>query len=210
MTTRQPGARPSHRRRPGSLVAAVAIALGVSALLLAAPAQAQRGEIHVGAGFGIASVEVRSSGAFDQILDGDENVVFYNAGYRFHPNFAIEASWYDLSQVDGSILPCTRGETCDEVDITGDFSAWSFALVPRYQFVGRVAVFGKVGLVAWDSTVDRRDALDDISFEDLDEGNVMYGVGVEVRLLSSLSAVGAWESLGGDIEIISAGLRLTF
>lgn len=193
---------------PRFLLVATPIAL-LAAALTATPAAAERGEIYIGAYFGRANVEVRSTGAFEQIIDGDENALNYEIGYRFHPNVGVEASYHDLSKVDGSILPCARGVACSEIGISGKFTGISLALVPRFEIVGRVGLFVKVGLVTWGADVE--DAADniDVAIEDLDRGDSILGFGVDAKIIGGLSGVAKWESLG-DIEIVSVGVRLTF
>lgn len=197
------------KRRPTVLrLPFLAVPAALATLFLAAPTLAQRGDFYVGANFGIAGVEIRSTGAFDQIIDGDENALSYEIGYRFSRNVGIEAAFHDLSKVDGSILPCAEGVACSEIGITSKFTAISLALVPRYQIVGRVALFAKVGLVSWEGNIE--DAADNLELQGLDRGDTILGVGADVKLIAGLTAVAKWESLGGDIEIFSAGIRLTF
>ena len=50
----------------------------------------------------------------------------------------------------------------------------------------------------------------DGDLDDLDEEDLVYGVGAEFQLLGRLSLVGRFESIGGDIETVSAGVRLGF
>lgn len=199
------------RRRtstPRLLPAATPIVL-LAAAFAAAPAAAERGDVYVGAYFSLADVEVRSSGAVDQIIDGDENALSFEVGYRFHPNLGIEAGYHDLSKVDGSILPCAQGASCSEVPVEGKFTGVTLALAPRFEIGGRVGVFAKVGLVTWGVSID--DAADDLDVvaEDLERGDTLFGFGVDVRIVSGVSGVAKWESMG-DIELVSAGVRLTF
>ncbi len=188
------------------LAGAAAMLLG---LLLADPSRAQRGDFYIGGHLGIADVKVRSGGAFDQIVDGDENVLSYEMGYDFSPHIGIEAAYHDLSKVDGAILPCAQDVRCSEIETTTKFTALTLALTPRYPVTGRVSVFAKIGLVAWEGDVENAVENLDVDLDDLDQGDTLIGVGVQVGLISRLDAVTQWQSFG-DIEIVSAGLRLTF
>ena len=193
---------------PRFLPLATPIAL-LMATLAATPAVAERGDFYVGAYFGLADVEVRSSGAFDQIIDGDENALSYEFGYRFHRNVGIEAGYHDLSKVDGSILPCAEGVPCSEIAIRGKFTGLTLAVSPRFEVGGRVGIFARAGLVTWGADIE--DAADnlDVAAADLDRGDTIFGFGVDVRIINALSGVAKWESMG-DIELVSVGLRLTF
>ncbi|MDE2849121.1 MAG: outer membrane beta-barrel protein [Acidobacteriota bacterium] len=193
---------------PRFLPVTTSIAL-LAAALAATPAAAERGDVYVSAYFSLADVEVRSSGAFDQIIDGDENAVSYELGYRFHPNVGIEAGYHDLSKVDGAILPCAEGVPCSEIAIRGKFTGLTLAIAPRFEVGGRVGIFARAGLVTWGADIE--DAADnlDVAVDDLDRGDTIFGFGADIRIIGGLSGVAKWESMG-DIELVSVGLRLTF
>ncbi len=202
---------PSNRQTPTSpLLPTLTASLVAATLVVAAtPANAERGDIYAGAYYSLADVEVRSSGAFDQIIDGDENALSYEVGYRFHPNVGIEVGYHDLSKVDGSILPCAQGVSCGEIATKGKFTGLTLAVAPRFEVVGRVGIFAKAGLVTWGGEIE--DAADnlDVAIEDLDRGDTILGFGVDVKIITGLSGVAKWESMG-DIELVSVGVRLTF
>lgn len=194
---------------PRFLPVATAGALAVVMLLTASPAAAER-EFYVGFHLGRTDVEVNADDALDQILDGDGNSRAYEIGFRFNDNFAVEAAWHDLSEVDGAVRPCAEGVPCSDIPIRGKINALSLAIVPRYAITGRISIFAKVGIVSW--AADLEDALDDfdVTLDDLDEEDLVYGVGAEFQLLGRLSLVGRFESIGGDIETVSVGARLGF
>lgn len=194
---------------PRFLPAAATGAIALVTLLTAAPATAER-ELYVGFHLGRSDVEVNADDALDQILDGDGNSRAYEIGFKFNDNFAVEAAWHDLSEVDGAVRPCAEGVPCSDIPIRGKISVLSLAIVPRYAITGRVSIFAKVGLVSWGA--DLEDALDDfdVTLDDLDEEDLVYGVGAEFQLLGRLSLVGRFESIGGDIETVSVGARVGF
>ncbi len=193
---------------PRFLLAATPIGL-LAAAFAATPAAAERGDIYAGAYFSLADVEIRSSGAFEQIIDGDENALSYEVGYRFHRNVGVEAAYHDLSKVDGSILPCAEGVTCSEIPVVGKFTGLTLALTPRFEIGGRFGVFAKVGLVTWGASIDDTADNLDVAVENLERGDALFGFGVDARIIGGLSGVAKWESMG-DIELVSAGIRLTF
>lgn len=194
---------------PRFLPAATTGALALVMLLTASPAAAQR-EFYVGFHLGRTDVEVNADDALDQILDGDGNSRAYEIGFKFNDNFAVEAAYHDLSEVDGAVRPCAEGVPCSDIPIRGKINVLSVAIVPQYAITGRISVFAKVGIVSWGA--DLEDALDDfdVTLDDLDEEDLVYGVGAEFQLLGRLSLVGRFESIGGDIETVSAGVRLGF
>ncbi len=194
---------------PRFLSAAAPGALALVMLLTASPADAER-EFYFGFHLGRTDVEVNADDALDQILDGDGNSRAYEIGFKFNDNFAVEAAYHDLSEVDGVVRPCAEGVTCSDIPIRGKINVLSLAIVPQYAITSRISVFAKVGLVSWGA--DLEDALDDfdVTLDDLDEEDLVYGVGAEFQLLGRLSLVGRFESIGGDIETVSAGVRLGF
>ena len=196
-------------RMPRYLLPATTAAV-LLATLLAAPLSADDRELYVGLHLGLSGVDVDTSDAFDQVLDGDENSQSYEIGYKFSRYFAVEAGYYDLSEVDGAIRPCAEGVSCSDIPIRGKITAVAAAIVPHYDITGRVRVFAKLGIVSWGADVEDASEDLDVVLADVDEEDVIYGVGAEVQILGRLRAVGRWESIAGDIETISAGIRLAF
>lgn len=194
---------------PRFLPALAFSALALVTLLTASPATAER-ELYVGFHLGRSGVEVNVDDAFDQVLDGDGNSRVYEIGYKLSENFAVEAGYHDLSEVDGAIRPCAEGVACPDIPIRGKINVLSVAVVPQYAITGRISIFAKIGIVSWGADVE--DALDDfdVALENLDEEDLVYGVGAEFQLLGRLSLVGRFESIGGDIETISVGARIGF
>ena len=195
---------PSHR----FLLPAAPIALLLAALA-AAPATADR-ELYVGVNLGLAGIDINRSDAFDQVLDGDENSLSYDIGYKFNDFLAVEVGYYDLSKVDGVIRPCEEGVMCSDIAIQGKITAYSAAIVPHYDLTGRIRVFAKIGLVSWAANVE--DASDDldVTLVDVDDEDLIYGAGIDVQILGRLRAVGRVESIAGEIETVSVGIRIVF
>ncbi len=194
---------------PRFLLAATTGAIALVMLLTAYPAAAER-QFYVGFHLGRTDVEVNADDALDQILDGDGNSRAYEIGFKFNDNFAVEAAYHDLSEVDGAVRPCAEGVPCSDIPIRGKINVLSVAIVPQYAITGRISIFAKVGIVSWGA--DLEDALDDfdVTLDDLDDEDLVYGVGAEFQLLGRLSLVGRFESIGGDIETLSVGARLGF
>ena len=187
-----------------------ALALALVMLLTATPAAAER-EFYVGFHLGRSDVAVNAGDAFDQVLDGDGNSRTYEAGFKFSDYFRRGGPpTTNLSEVDGAIRPCAEGVVCSDIPVRGKINVLSLAIVPQYAITSRISVFAKVGIVSWGA--DLEDALDDfdVALEDLDEEDLVYGVGAEFQLLGRLSLVGRFESIAGDIETISVGARIGF
>jgi len=199
----------SRSSTPRFLPAAVPGALALVLLLAASPATAER-EFYAGFHLGRSDVTVDAGDAFDQILDGDGNSRVYEVGFKFSDYFAVEGAYHDLSEVDGAVRPCAEGVVCSDIPIRGKINVLSLAIVPQYAITSRISIFAKAGIVSWGA--DLEDALDDfdVALDDLDEEDLVYGVGAEFQLLGRLSLVGRFESIAGDIETVSVGARIGF
>ncbi len=200
------------RRRspmPRFLPVATPIAL-LLATFAATPAAAADREFYVGFHLGLAGIDIDRRDAFDQVLDGDENSLSYDIGYKLNDFLAVELGYYDLSKVDGAIRPCAEGVPCSDIAIQGKITAYSAAIVPHYDITGRIRVFAKLGIVSWAANVE--DATEDleVTLVDVDDEDLIYGVGVAVQILGRFRAVGRIESIAGDIETVSAGIRMVF
>ena len=168
---------------------------------------------YLGARGGSADVEASLGDNFQQVLDGDEDSIAFDLGFRFGSWLALELSYHDLGDVPGFGSPCPgSADTCVEivVPVTGETTAISLALVPILPLTERISVFGKAGLASWETDVSN--AFDDISgkIDDYGDEDVIYGAGVHVRLLKSLGLTGEWERIASEIEVISFGVRLSF
>jgi len=182
----------------------------LAAGLAPAPATAAEREIYVGFHLGRAGVDLDRGTAFDQVLDSDENSVSYEVGYRWSSFLAVELGHHDLSKVDGVIRPCAEGVPCSDIAIEGEVTAWSLAFVPHYELTGRVRLFAKLGIVSWESSAQAVAENLDVTLVDVDDEDVIYGAGVEIRLLGQLKGVARFESIAGDIDSVSVGVRISF
>ena len=119
------------------------------------------GPAYVGGSIGNTSVEVEDSGlSFD---DSDTGYKVFG-GYRFMKYFGVEGGYMSF------------GEPSDEVsgiDVSIEATGWDAFAVGILPLGERFEVFGKLGLIFWDSDVDVSGA-----GSDSDSGSdTAYGVG---------------------------------
>jgi OmpA-OmpF porin, OOP family len=139
--------------------------IGVIVLVLAmASGAALAGPFYVGASVVDSKVKVEDSG-FD--FDSSDTSYKIYAGYQFFKFFGVEGSYLDF----GSLNDETGG-----VDVTIDSTAWDAFVVGIIPFGDHFQLFGKAGLVLWDSDTDVSG-----SGSDSDSGtDAAYGAGLEI------------------------------
>jgi OOP family OmpA-OmpF porin len=112
----------------------------VAATLSALPAAAQW---YAGAGIGRGNLGVSGTdltGLTNATVEDGATVWALNMGYRFHPNFALEAGYYDLGKYDFA-------GRAGVVNVTGDakVESYSISLVAIAPLAEHFDIYGRVG-----------------------------------------------------------------
>jgi hypothetical protein len=185
---------PSYRHKGGHMRKSLLI---TSALLLgaAAPAFGADNGFYLGASVGRTNVEIDDiSGLSAADFDADDTGFKFIAGIRPLDWLAVEASYVNFGEPEDTVMGA-------KVKTEGDGIS---AFAVGFLAVGPVDLFGKVGLVTWDTKV--------ATFDD-DGTDFAYGVGAQFRLLS-LAVRAEYEKfdLSGvdDLSMISIGVTYTF
>jgi OOP family OmpA-OmpF porin len=192
-------------------LAAAALALGGLIAAFQAPAQG----IYIGASAGTSSFDsdittgLVTSGTVDKESSGYKIYV----GYEFNQNFAVDVSYVDLGSAaySGSYFgtPVTNGT----VDVWG----LNLSAVGTLPLNSTFAVFGRVGLFAWEAKA--KDTTGGVPFSDVvSGGDFSFGAGLNVRFSKNLSARVEWERFGltgydfdlGNADMLSAGIVYRF
>jgi len=152
--------------------------IGVIVLVLGmATGAALAGPFYVGASIVESKVKVEDSG-FD--FDSSDTSYKIYAGYQFFKFFGLEASYLDF----GSLSDSSGG-----TDVTIDSTAWDAFLVGIIPIGEHFQIFGKYGLVAWDTDTDVSG-----SGSDSDSGSdPAYGAGLEVIIGKHFGIRGEYE-----------------
>ena len=133
-------------------------------------------------------------------VDEEDNSWKIIGGYRFHENFAFEASYVDFGELTARQL---TGSGPFRAEARG-ISAFAVGLIP----VPYVDLFAKVGMARIDSKT--RGLLDD--FDD-DTTEFAYGAGAQWRW-RNLAVRAEYEKYDtdviGDLDLISVGATYTF
>ncbi len=165
---------------------AIAIILLIGAIANpSVSAQAANFGWYAGAGFGSSD---------DDVLDETGDALKLFAGYRFHPNLAVEAAFVDLGEFDVLIFP-------DALEQDG----LAIELVGVLPIGDKGAFFGKAGFFNWEVG----------AFGVTDDGtDETFGIGGEYRFGNNWAVRAEWERFndvsGGDIDLISASVLYSF
>jgi len=177
---------------------------------MAGAVEAADNGFYVGGGITRTSIDTGTDfveDAPDFGLDDDDNGFKIIAGMRPLDWLGFEANYVDFGNIEVSSSGATVPSGAFE--LTGiDAFAMGFLSAPF------VDVFGKVGLIRWDSDSAVTGGLGDINFRRSDSGtDLAYGAGVQARL-GSLGARLEYERFEVDdtdeVAMISLALTYTF
>lgn len=137
-------------------------------------------------------------------VQGDDKSLELGVGFAFSEHLSVEASYQDFGNPDGfvgcppdvfciAIVPFSR----EPVDIDG----WAAALRAALPITDTLSVFGRFGLLAWDSSA-RSPELNDSGTD------LLYGIGIAVEFSERVGLQVSYEKAEVDIETVKLGLRL--
>jgi OOP family OmpA-OmpF porin len=197
--------------RTTRLLAAALLAPGGLVAASQAPAQG----FYIGASAGNSSFDsdittgLITSGTVDKKSSGYK--LF--AGYEFSQHFGVEIAYVDLGKASYSGyyygVPVTGGK----VEVWG----LNLSAVGTLPLNSTFAVFGKVGLFAWEAK--SKDTTGGFPFSDtVSGGDFSFGAGLRVRFLKNFSAHVEWERFGltgydydlGNADMLSVGIAYKF
>jgi len=170
----------------------------IAAIVLLASAANVNAAWYVGASW--LSTDATFETAFENFETDDSSFKVYT-GFTFMKYLGVEASWRDLGTHSG-----TFGDATLESDLEGlDLSA--LGRIP----LGRVTLFGKVGYANITEDFTYNDGITTIT-GDNDDWELMYGVGVDIRILPHLGIRAEWEEYDVDASLnsFSAGAWFKF
>lgn len=173
--------------------------LPLALVLLSGTAVAHAG-LFLGASVGDASVSQEDSGlSFDSSDTGYK--VF--GGFTFVKFFGLEASYLDLGTQEDEVFP--------GIDVSVDATAWNAYLVGILPIGGHFEIFGKAGVVVWDTST----SISGLSGEESDDGNdPAYGVGLRFTFGHFFGIRAEYERFDiedtDDVDLASVGAEFRF
>ena len=176
------------------------IVLAWVAVMLLAVAGTAAAQGYIGAGAGLTTVDICDDlGGPGISCDDEDTGLKIFGGFKFNPNFAVEASWVDLGEVSAS---SPLGSASVEVDGFGVAAVGMIPINPQFS------VLLKVGAYMWDASGGG------LASGSSDDGtDVMFGAGVGWSFTNNFGVRAEWERFdidGDDIDFLSVGAQYNF
>ncbi|MDX1383084.1 MAG: outer membrane beta-barrel protein [Thermoanaerobaculia bacterium] len=181
-------------------------------LTLALPAAAAEPGLYASFKLGTTDLEASFGGAFDQVIDGDDDSQAIEVGYRFSRHWAVQAAYHELGTVPGTATPCDPQGVCQPVvtPIAADSTAFSIAAVPQLPLGKRLSLFGKVGVAFWESDVGPTGAPATEPIPGASGEDLIWGAGVRLAIFGPLELFYEYEGIGDDFETQAFGATFQF
>ncbi|MGQ0577728.1 MAG: outer membrane beta-barrel protein [Betaproteobacteria bacterium] len=161
---------------------------------------------YIGLGAGLTAVDICDEiTALGATTCDDEDVgLKLFGGYKFNPNFAVEAAWVDLGEISASD---------GFVYVTEEVDGFQFAAVGIIPINPQFAILGKLGAYIWDvSATASAPGLGSATASD-DGTDIMFGAGALWNLSQQFGLRAEWERFdidGDDVDFLSIGVQLSF
>jgi len=175
-------------------------------VLFLAP-QARAGQAYVGVSLGRASLEASPTDIdLDIDFNGDDSGFKVFGGYRFKRFLALEGSYFDLGNIDDSVLGFS---------FLADVKGVDACAVARLSAGRWFEFYGRAGLAYWDveATVIDEETDHRITRNDRDSGWT-FGVGGAVRINRHLALRVEWQvyelEQSDSVSFASLGLEVGF
>ena len=177
------------------VIGVVVLVLGMASM---ASVPALAGPFYAGASIVESKVKVEDSG-FD--FDSSDTSYKIYAGYQFFKFFGVEGSYVDFGNLNDS---------SGGIDVDVKSTAWDAFAVGIIPFGKHFQIFGKFGLVRWDTDTDVSGA-----GSDSDSGNdTAYGAGLEFIFGKHFGVRGEYERYDiqdtDKVETYSVGADFRF
>jgi OOP family OmpA-OmpF porin len=185
------------RKHIAALTVPIAVALLGTGSAIAQDTQIEPG-FYLGAGLTQSRFDADNFDVDD--IDDEDNSWKAIAGYRFNPNFGVEANYIDFGETSAPVTPL--GERFD-AEAKG-FALYAVGTIPVSMF----DLYAKAGA----ARIDGEGRFGDVAFDD-DDTEFAYGAGVRLRL-QNFGIHAEYEKFDtdvvGDLDLISIGATYSF
>ncbi len=136
-------------------------------------------------------------------------------GLRFGDYLVFQAEYHDFGSVPGLGAPCPEDALILCIDVVvpveADSSAVSVSFLPQLPLGERAYLYGKLGVVSWESDVS--EALDTggrLFRDDVDGEDLVYGAGFRLMFPGPFAGFAEYEKISDAFESISLGVTYGF
>jgi OOP family OmpA-OmpF porin len=188
--------------------AIAAAVLVLSGLVAASQASAQG--FYVGGSVGQSDIDdnITTGLITSGTVDGTDTGYKLFGGYQFNQHFGLELAYVNLGKASysGSFggAPVTGGKV--------ETSGINFSAVGTLPLNPSFALFGKVGMFAWEAKAS--DVTNGAPFSATNDGtDVSYGIGASFNITKNISARAEWERFkldSSDADLLSIGIVFRF
>lgn len=216
--------QPTNRRH-------VSAFLFIALLLGATQLSAGESRWYVESRLGQTDLEAQFGTRWPKFFDGEHAGASIEAGYSLNRYLGVQVGYHDLGEYTGFGVPCrededicfaTLGDTlasstelcadlpCDfaPVALSAEVSGLSLSVVPRYPFNDRVSVYGKLGVIDWDSDV--AEVFDSRPIQRYSDRDLLTGIGVQYTFPKGLGILAEYQHLDLDAGSTSLGASWRF
>jgi hypothetical protein len=150
---------------------------------------------------------------FQKVIDGDDGSWSLGLGLHLGRFLVFQAEYHELGEAPGRGSPCPDSEeNCIEilVPLAAESSALSVTFLPHLPLTKRIFIYGKVGVVAWESEVDRVFTDTSQFIEEYDEEDLLYGAGLRFNFLGPFGIFVEYEKLADPFDTVAVGATFGF
>lgn len=191
--------------------ALLAVVLPASILAFSAPAAAQADAgWYIGGAYGMTTIDVDMTGITNPTVDDSDSGFKIYGGFQFNKHLGAEVGYVDGGKATfgGSIPSLGIGPFTGDLSVT----AITFAAVGTLPLNEQFALFGKVGLAAWDAKANVSAAALAGSADDSGT-DLLYGIGARYNLNKNWGITLEYEAVDvedGGFSMTSVGVRYKF
>ncbi len=151
---------------------------------------------------------------FTNFVDGDDEGFGLGLGLKLGRYLALQAEYHDFGDVPGLGTPCPADALiiCPAVlvPVEADSSAISVSVLPRWQASERFSIYGKLGIVTWESDVSAIPDSLDRATDDLDDEDLLFGGGLHYQLPGPFGVFAEYENIADTFETVAFGTTIGF
>lgn len=203
------------------------------AVLVSTAVEAGESRWYVQGTVGQAGLDGSFGPRFQKVFDDEEVSATLGVGYSLNPYLAVEAGYHDLGSHAGFGSPCPVGvDVCIErlvdlglcvagsadcvdtlvlIPVEADLTGWSLSAVPSWRFSDRFSVYGRVGIIDWESDVSSNfPSIPNATIDTFSDQELLTGIGFRYGFPSGLGLLLEYEQFDLDVVSTHVGVHWRF